>query len=179
VVTLAPGFLLSFAAGFLFGFWVGLCSVWTGTALGSVLAFALAPLVFRGKSDRISERFPAIKRLDHGFSQDGWKFVMLRCLVPFFPFKLSNYALGLTRVGIGQFTVGTALGIIPIGAFNVYLGSVSADLSTLGADKTHAPGGWVAIVLGGLAIIATLIFVTRRAQAILRMPTEGEETPCG
>ena len=105
---------------------------------------------------------------------------MLRCLIPFFPFKLSNYAFGLTRVTLAQFTIGTALGILPIGAFNVYLGSVSADLSTLGASASpHTPGGWLTIVLGGLAIVATLLFVTRRAQTILRMPNNEEDAPCG
>lgn len=182
IVTLAPGFLLSFAAGFLFGFWAGLLYVWVGTLLGSSLAFVLAPLTFRGKSDSFFERFPIVKKLDTGFSKDGWKIAMFRCLVPFFPFKLSNYAFGLTSVSLSQFAIGTGLGIIPIGAFNVYLGSISASLSTLGVDDIKAPGGWLTIALGGVMIIATLLFVTRRAQAIFKMSyneEEKEESLCG
>lgn len=180
IMTLAPGFILSFAAGFLFGFLPGLLAVWTGTVLGSVAAFTLAPLAFRRKSDRFLQRFPQIQRLDHGFSCDGWKIVMLRCLVPFFPFKLSNYAFGLTRVSIAQFTLGTGLGILPIGAFNVYLGSISADLSTIGARTTpSSPIEWAGVALGGVAIVATLLFVTRRAQEIFRISTEQKESTCG
>jgi uncharacterized membrane protein YdjX (TVP38/TMEM64 family) len=173
VVGIAPGLLLSLAAGFLFGFLPGFAYVWIGTLLGSMIAYELAPLVLKKRSDRLMRRFPVFQKLDSGFSVDGWKIVLLRCLVPLFPFKLSNYAFGLSKVSRKQFIAGTALGIIPIGAFNVYLGSLSANLSTLGAGESrNSEWEWITFAVGGVVIIATLIFVTRRAYAILNKETK-------
>lgn len=182
IVALAPGFVVSFAAGFLFGFWRGLLVVWCGTMLGSIVAFKLAPLVFQRRADQLMQRFPLLTRLDHGFSRDGWKIVMLRCLVPFFPFKLSNYAFGISNVGLRDFILGTAPGIIPVAAFNIYLGSVSAHLSAAGASVSpHSTLEWVAIASGGIAILVMFIHVTRRAHAIIsqQVSETQEDSPCG
>ena len=173
VVGLAPGFLLSFASGFLFGFWLGLACVWAGTLLGAVVAFALSPLFFQKHADRMMGRVPLLARLNRGFASDGWKLAMLRCLIPLFPFKLSNYAFGVSRIALPPFAFGTALGIIPIAAFNVYLGSVSAELSLLGAAAPrHSALEWAVIGAGGAAIVVTFLFVTRRAQSILNQEPE-------
>ena len=173
IVLIAPGLLLSLAAGFLFGFLPGFACVWFGTLLGSTIAFELAPLLLKKRRNLFLNRFPLFQKLDSGFSVDGWKIVLLRCLVPLFPFKLSNYAFGLSKVSRKQFIAGTALGIIPIGAFNVYLGSLSANLSTLGAGgPRNSKWEWITFATGGVVIIATLIFVTRRAYAILNKETE-------
>ena len=173
IVLIAPGLLLSLAAGFLFGFLPGFACVWFGTLLGSTIAFELAPRLLKKRRNLFLNRFPLFQKLDSGFSVDGWKIVLLRCLVPLFPFKLSNYAFGLSKVSRKQFIAGTALGIIPIGAFNVYLGSLSANLSTLGAGgPRNSKWEWITFATGGVVIIATLIFVTRRAYAILNKETE-------
>jgi len=62
---------------------------------------------------------------------------MLSRLVPFFPFKLSNYFFGLTRFSLRGLVFGTLVGIIPFSVHNVYLGAIAADLATLGTRTAH------------------------------------------
>ena len=39
-----------------------------------------------------------LQRLIAGVAAEGWRFVAVARLVPFVPFNLLNYALGLTRI---------------------------------------------------------------------------------
>src|SRR5262245_38494704 len=51
-----------------------------------------------------------LKRLIDGVDKEGWRFVAFVRLVPLFPFNLSNYALGLTRIPLHQYVLATAYG---------------------------------------------------------------------
>ncbi len=48
-------------------------------------------------------------------------------LIPVLPFGLLNYTFGATRVRLGAFVVGTALGILPNTVLNVLLGASVTD----------------------------------------------------
>src|SRR6516225_3148754 len=68
---------------------------WLAT-LGPTLAFLVARYV---AGDWVARRAGGLlKRLIDGVDAEGWRFVAFVRLVPLFPFNLSNYLLGLTRI---------------------------------------------------------------------------------
>jgi uncharacterized membrane protein YdjX (TVP38/TMEM64 family) len=110
-VVLLPGTILSFAGAILFGPYEGTLYTWVGAVLGSVLAFLLAKSLGRDFVDRLlGGRFQAFDRRirEHGFTG-----LLIIRLVPIFPFNGVNFASGLTSISLRDYTLATAIGIVP------------------------------------------------------------------
>ena len=89
-------------------------------------------------------------------------------MVPFFPFKLSNYLFGIMRFPTLPFAAGTFLGIVPFSLHNVYLGALAADIATLGVRSSERSGlEWGLYGAGFLATIAVVLTVNRLAREAL------------
>ena len=119
VVFVLPSVFLTLGAGFMFGVLPGALYVIVSTTSGSVISFVLSRHFF---SRRISDYFlchPRMQLLNRKFSGTGWRGVLLTRLIPFFPFKLSNYFFGLARFSLLDFALGTFFGIIPYTFFNM------------------------------------------------------------
>jgi uncharacterized membrane protein YdjX (TVP38/TMEM64 family) len=93
-------------------------------------------------------------------------------LLPGLPFTLVNYAAGVTRVSLGAFAVGTALGGAPRAFAYAALGGSLDDLSSPGAIAGFAVLGLVGAI--GLLVTARDVRATRRAAA-----AGAPVTPCG
>jgi uncharacterized membrane protein YdjX (TVP38/TMEM64 family) len=173
VVLLLPGMLFTAGAGFVFGVVEGAVYVVIGTTLGAMIAFLIARHLFGERATRFVLSNPKLKLVNEQLAPQGWKIVMLTRLVPFFPFKLSNYFFGLTSFSLRGFTGGTFLGIIPFSVHNVYLGSIAADLTTLGTrniDRT--PIEWGLYGAGFLVAVGIVLYVSRLARRALDRYTE-------
>ena len=99
-LTFLPRTLLGFAAGIVFGVWWGLLWASLGGVVGAVAGFLIARYIHAGLFERARwTRFTVLlERAERG----GWRTVTLIRLVPVIPHSLANYALGLTRVKIGD-----------------------------------------------------------------------------
>lgn len=182
VVLLLPGVMFTTGAGFVFGVVEGTLYVVLGTTLGAALAFLIARYLFGARAARFILARARLKLVSEELTPQGWKIVLLTRLVPFFPFKLSNYFFGLTRFSLRGFVSGTFVGIIPFSLHNAYLGSIAADIATLGtrsADRT--PLQWALYGAGLLATIVAVIYLSRLAHRALAKYTEHVEQgdpPC-
>lgn len=179
MVLLLPGVLLTTGAGFVFGVLEGTAYVVVGTTLGSAVAFLIARH-FLGAQARVYIRNRArLSVVSNEMVPHGWKIVLLTRLIPFFPGKLSNYLFGLTRFSFAGFVAGTFLGVIPFSLHNVYLGSLAADLSTLGVRETsRTPLEWVIYGAGFAGTVLAVVFLNRLARRALnryRVETESTE----
>jgi uncharacterized membrane protein YdjX (TVP38/TMEM64 family) len=58
---------------------------------------------------------------------EGWVFMTLVRMTPFFPFKLSNYFFGAAGFRYVDFICGTVIGTFPLCVTCVYAGSLVAD----------------------------------------------------
>lgn len=168
VVFLLPGIMVTMGAGFLFGVIPGVISVVIATTMGAMIAYFVA----RGcLSERVAQyllNHPKLKLLREEFVGEGWRFILLTRMVPFFPFKLSNYFFGLTRFSTRDFFVGTLFGIVPITTFNVYLGSLVADIAQLDADiVARSPLAWVFYGFGFVVTVIAVVYVSRHATRAL------------
>lgn len=84
---------------------------WAGTIGASVASFGFARFVAR---DWVQQRLPrGVRRLDDRLVTRGFRTVLLLRLI-FFTAPTLQYALGVSRVAVGPFLVGTVLGVAPL-----------------------------------------------------------------
>jgi len=183
VVLVLPGVLFTTGAGFVFGVVEGTVYVVLGTTLGATLAFLIARYLFGARATRFILAHARLKLVSEELTPQDWKIVLLTRLVPFFPFKLSNYFFGLTRFSLRGFVLGSFAGIIPFSLHNVYLGSIAADIATLGARSAErTPLQWALYGAGLLATIVAVIYLShlaRRALAKYTQAVEEGDSRCG
>ena len=155
-VAFVPGALFALAGGALFGPLWG--SVWN--LLGATLGAALAFLVARYLGGDWVERKAGglVKRLIDGVDTEGWRFVAFVRLVPLFPFNLSNYVLGLTRIPLYQYVIATFVCMAPGAIAYTWLGHAGRGALTGEADTVR----YGLLALGLLAAIALLPRLIRR-----------------
>jgi uncharacterized membrane protein YdjX (TVP38/TMEM64 family) len=158
-VLFVPGSILTVVGGALFGpFWGTLWNL-TGATLGATLAFVTARYV---ASDWISGRAgERLARLIRGVEEEGWRFVAFVRLVPLFPFNLVNYALGLTRIRLGEYVLASLVCMAPGAIAYTYLGYAGREVAAGSAAAIR--NGFIA--LGLLAAIAFLPRLVRRLRA--------------
>lgn len=169
---LLPETLFTLGAGFIYGVFQGTVYVVLGTTLGAMLSFLLARHVLPlGVVTRIMLN-PKIRGVIKAVSREGWRIVLISRCVPFFPFKLSNYAFGLTSIPFWQYSLASLIGLIPISLFNVYVGSLAADLTMIsGGHRPHSRWEWVALGVGFVVVIVFGVYVARIARKHLEEST--------
>lgn len=178
MVLLLPGVLLTTGAGFVFGLFEGTVYVVVGTTIGSAIAFLIARYFFGSHASVYIRGRARLSMVSNEMAPHGWKIVLLTRLIPFFPGKLSNFLFGLTNFTFRGFVVGTFLGIIPFSLHNVYLGSLAADLSTLGVRESgRTPLEWTIYGAGFVGTVLAVVFLNRLARrALARYKVETEPT---
>ncbi|MFO7594018.1 MAG: TVP38/TMEM64 family protein [Pseudomonadota bacterium] len=176
VVLLLPGILFTTGAGFVFGVVEGAIYVVIGTTLGATLAFIIARYLFGQRAKVFIMRHSRFRLVSDEVVPHGWKIVLLTRLIPFFPSKISNYFFGLTPFSLRGYVGASLLGFIPFSVHNVYLGSIAADLSTLGArNAQRTPLEWTLYGAGFVAAVVAIISLNRMARrALKRFEEKGE-----
>ena len=175
IVFLLPGVIFTMGAGFVFGVIKGTLLVVAGTVLGATLAFLIARYVLGERPSRWLMSHVRPPNLGEVIRAEGWRLVMLTRLVPLFPFKLSNYFFGLTPVRLRDFVLGNLIGVIPITLHNVYIGSIAADLTTLGQLEERTPMQWAFYGVGFVLAVVGVVGLTRIARRALAQKIDRED----
>lgn len=176
VVLLVPGVLFTTGAGFVFGVVEGSIYVVIGTTLGATLAFLIARYLFGERARQFILDHSRLRLVSEEVTPHGWKIVMLTRLIPFFPSKISNYFFGLTPFSLRGYIGGSLLGFIPYSINNVYLGSIAADISTLGVRNVgRTPLEWLLYGAGFVAAVIAVVTLSRLGRrALTRYEARGE-----
>ena len=173
VVLVLPGIMFTAGAGFVFGLVEGTVYVVVGTTLGAALAFLIARYLFGDRASQFVLRRARLRLVSEELTPHGWKIVLLTRLVPFFPYKLSNYFFGLTQFSLRGFMGGTFVGVIPLSLHNVWLGSIAAGITVPGGHiAARTPFEWVLYGGGFLAIVGLVVYLNRLARRALAGYTE-------
>jgi uncharacterized membrane protein YdjX (TVP38/TMEM64 family)/rhodanese-related sulfurtransferase len=155
-----PGAVFALAGGALFGPLWG--SIWNliGGTLGATLAFLVARYL---AGDWVARKSGGLlKRLVDGVDAEGWRFVAFVRLVPLFPFNLSNYALGLTRIPLLHYVIASFLCMAPGAVGYTWLGH--AGRGALAGETTAVRYGLLALgLLAAIALLPRLIARLRRS----------------
>ncbi len=169
VPALLPGLLFTLAAGAMFGLFRGVILIVLGLSIGGAVSFLLGRYVFRDWATKLLQRHPAMSHLESEVTRGGWKLIMFTRMIPLFPFKISNYVFGCTRVKLWQYWLGNTIGILPLTFTNVYTGSLLSDLASIGdGDVSKSPTEWTLTAAGLLFAVCGLIYITRYARRAMR-----------
>lgn len=149
-VAFVPGLIFALAGGALFGPLWG--SLWNlmGATFGATLAFLIARYI---AGDWVARKAGGLlKRVIDGVDAEGWRFIAFVRLVPLFPFNLSNYVLGLTRIPLHHYVIATFVCMMPGAVAFTWLGHAGRGALTGEADTVR----YGLLALGLLAAIALL-----------------------
>lgn len=172
-VAFIPAFILTVAAGTIFGLAKGTAVVFVGATIGTMLAFLIARYVARGAIERRIEGNPKFRAIDRAVSREGLKIVFLLRLSPAFPYNLLNYALGLTSVRFRDYAI-ASIGMLPGTFLYVYAGKAIGDLAAItgGAEVSGGSGQTALFVFGLIATVVVTVIVTRIARRALSQEIE-------
>ena len=164
-VIFAPAFLLTIAAGAIFGFVKGVIYVMIGATIGATLAFLTGRYLARQFVEGLLTRDPRLLLIDRAVERHGFRLVALLRMSPAVPFVLLNYALGLSRVKLLDY-IAASIGMLPVVAMYVYTGKVAGDLATLASGAAQPRGAmyYAMIGLGFVTTVGVSIYVTRIAR---------------
>ena len=172
-VLLLPGSLLTLAAGFLFGLGYGFAIVSFASTTGATCAFLVGRFLARDWVAAKLQGLPRFSALDKAVGEQGAVVVLLTRLSPLFPFSLSNYGFGLTRVKLGHYVLASWLGMIPGTVLYVYLGSIASNLTSIfTGDLADLPASNWLFYLGLVATVVLTIAITRIATRALNSKLE-------
>ena len=170
-VLLVPVSVLTIVAGLVFGLARGFPLVVASATVGASLAFLVARyLVHQRVESFIAER-PKFKAVNEAVSEGGWKIVALLRLSPVLPFNLQNYFYGVTDLKFWPCVAATFVGIMPGTLLYVYLGAAGKAAAGDGGGALK----WTFFAAGLVATVAVAIYVTKKAQAILKQHGVGAQ----
>ena len=147
-IVFYPAEILNAAAGFVWGFWLGLLLVMVGWLLNALLSWeigrrAARPLLYRAFGERRFLRYQAVV-------ERGGAFLLLSMrLIPIVPFSLFTIVAGAAHVPLGRLMWTTAVGYLPLTALFVYLGTRLEELSP--TDPILLVGGGAMVLVVYLA----------------------------
>jgi uncharacterized membrane protein YdjX (TVP38/TMEM64 family) len=174
-VLLFPGTPLTLGAGFLYGTAIGSAVISVSSTAAATAGFLLARYISRDWLIRRLERYDSLHALDQTIADHGFKMVLLMRLQPvFIPFAYLNMGLGLSRVKLRDFVLGSWLGMLPGTILYVYAGSLlnaayftHFSARSLAVHESHGLHR-VAVLLGGAAFLAFCLLISRIARTSLR-----------
>lgn len=168
-ILFAPGSLFALAGGAMFGpVWGTLLNL-TGATIGAGIAFLIARYL---AGDWVSNAAGgSLKRLIKGVEAEGWRFVAFVRLVPLFPFNLTNYALGLTRIPFLSYLLTSFITMAPGAVAYTWLGYAGREALSGNANAIR----YGLLALGLLAAIAVLPRLIKRLRGGETRWVEAEE----
>ncbi|MGE4012072.1 MAG: VTT domain-containing protein [Alphaproteobacteria bacterium] len=160
-VVFLPGSIYSLAGGALFGPIWGTILNLIGATIGASIAFLIARYI---AGDWVARRSAGrLKRLIAGVENEGWRFVAFVRLVPLFPFNLTNYALGLTRIGFVPYVVTSLVCMAPGTIAYTWFGHAGREV--LAGDSSAIRFGLIALGLFAAIMFLPRLFRKYRAPA--------------
>jgi len=161
--SLPGGLLLSLTTGFIFGRWVGTALVVAAATVGATLVFLAARYIF---ADAARRRLGAVgERINAGFTENAFNYLLFLRLVPLFPFFLVNLAPAFTSIPLRTYVLATLIGIVPGTFVFVNLGQTLGRIESLsGLVSTETLGAFA--LLGLFALVPVLLkqFGSRRRE---------------
>jgi uncharacterized membrane protein YdjX (TVP38/TMEM64 family) len=157
-LTFVPRSAMAIVAGALWGFWPACLWSQVGATVGAVTGFLLARYVNAGLlvPEEMKRLGPLLQRAE----SSGWRSVMVVRLIPVLPHALTNYALGLTRVSLRDYTLGSFLGLLPHTFAFVNLG--------MSGRRALEGGAWLEPMLWGLGFLVASIALPRLLRRFAR-----------
>jgi uncharacterized membrane protein YdjX (TVP38/TMEM64 family) len=150
-LVFVPRSVMAIVATLLFGFWEACWWSTLGSIAGAMAGFLIARYINSGflVPEEMKRVGPILERAEDG----GWRAVAVIRLLPLLPHALVNYALGLTRLSLAEYTLGSLAGMLP----ETY---VFVNLAVSGRRALDG-GAWMAPMAWGLALVGLSVVVPK------------------
>jgi uncharacterized membrane protein YdjX (TVP38/TMEM64 family) len=144
--------ILTAAGGLMFGYLAGTAFALFAATVGATLIFLIARTSL---GEFLSARAgPKLQRLQKGFQEEGFSYLLFLRLVPLFPFWLVNLGAALFGMRLFPYVAATAIGIVP-GTFVLsYFGDGLGS-----AIDGEGPQNWVEMFAGRLALLGLVVLI--------------------
>ena len=152
-LSLPGGLILSLAVGLVFGRWAGTVLIVFAATLGATLVFLAARYLFANMARK--KIGGLAQKINEGFTQDAFNYLLFLRLVPLFPFWLVNLAPAFTNVSLKTYITATAIGIVPGTFVFANLGQNLGRISST-QDLLTPPIIGAFVLLGVFALIPVL-----------------------
>lgn len=157
--------VLNVAAGYLYGFVLGLGLVVVGVLVGTFVAHVLCKRLLTAwvlAKVRSSDRLSAVVRVVEGGS--GLKVVALARLTPI-PFGLQNAVFAITDLSLPNYLVASSVGLLPTQLLNSYLGTTLRTMEDVIAEQSVS--GYFIFSLQICISVGLMFYVIHRAHTEL------------
>ena len=151
VISVIPGQAFQFAAGWLYGFFLGLFYSIIGASIGTTLAFFIAKLLGQDALHLFFSKEKIDYFVTHLNSKKAYMAVFLIYLIPGFPKDLVAYAAGVSEMNFKAFLILSLIGRTPGMAGSLLIGAL------------YFKGHYISMgIIGALAVIAFFIGIWKR-----------------
>lgn len=157
--------VLNVAAGYLYGFVLGIGLVLVGVLIGTFVAHIVCRrLLARWVLAKIesSQKLGAFIRVVEGAS--GLKVVALARLTPI-PFGLQNAVFSITDLSLPNYLLASSIGLLPTQLLNSYLGTTLRTMEDVIEEQSLS--GYFIFILQIMISIGLMFYVVHRAQVEL------------
>lgn len=154
--ALVPASVLTISLGFVYGFLPGFLTAALARPSAGLLACVACRWLLRGRVQPWADGMPIVAAVDRALSSGGVRVIALLRLSPLISSTIVNWVLGVTRVSLRDFAIGSALGVIPGTLAYAYIGS---GLKAAAEITTEHDGGPAEKVLFWAGLLATLAVV--------------------
>lgn len=153
VICVIPGQWLQFAAGYMYGFWIGYLLSLAGALIGTVITYYLARILGHDIMHLIFSEEKIRKMLKTLNSKKAVVLVFLLYLIPGFPKDICSYVAGLSELKLKPFLIISLIGRSP------------GMMGSLLIGRQVEVGGYVsAVVIAAIALILCLLGIAFRKQ---------------
>lgn len=156
--------ILNIAAGYMYGFWLGMLIIFISVTIGSVVAFVLIRKCLPGCIERLlsdgddAALINPMLRIIEG--KNGVKVIALFRLTPL-PFGFQNGVFALTDISIFKYTLATCIGLLPTQALNTYFGTTLRSIKDVVSNDGES---YILFSFQLLISLVLMIFVARLAR---------------
>ncbi len=126
------GGILTIAAGFFFGTLVAASCAVIGGTLGAIIVFLAARTAF-GELLR-AKAGSALERMEAGFRENAFNYLLTLRLIPIFPFWLINLVPAFLGMPLRSYVVATFVGVIPGAVVYASLGNGLGEVLNAGLE---------------------------------------------
>jgi len=153
---------LCMVGGLVFGLWVFPVAI-IGSTVGAILALLISRVLFRTTMLRMVQRRRMVAAVIDAVTDRGWRIVFLLRLASPVPGIVTNYACGLTNIGLLPYTAATALGLLPQTFLFLYIGATGKVLFSSSSSLLQL----LFLLIGVIVMVVICLMIRKSAKESL------------
>lgn len=156
IICVIPGQALQFAAGYMFGFWMGYLWSFIGAFAGTVITYYLAKILGHDAMHMIFGEKRISELLVKLNSKRAMVLIFLIYLIPGLPKDLCSYVAGISELKLKAFLIVSLLGRTPGMMGSLLIGRL-----------VHTGGHTWAVIIGAVAVVLFLLGIIFRKRLLV------------